>query len=1015
MKNLILSISFSLLVTALFAQAPGGVSSDLKIWLKADAGTSGTTDGDLLTYWNDQSGNSVNATQSGGSSTQPRYITNAMNGNPALEFNGGARFFNIDYSSLGSTYTIITVVKRADNGTLRYVVGVQSLSPRGMHIGYSTNTNLRMSEGAATANADVTVSGYDVNTEVPVILMGENAGASSRTVTEIENGSTLSATNSTSASGPGMTDGVIGRGFTTSGFSGNIAEVIAYNRTLSSAEKASIYTYLSVKYGLTVAVTEHDYYDDATYGYDVFGIGKNTATQGLNQTSSSSENADGMITFSSPSSLDNGDYLVCGNNNGALTFSAYGGSNCAISTMLNRAWKAEETGETGAITITIDISSLSGVSAQDLVLMVDLDGDGYNDENPIEGTYSAPNMIFTGVNLPDNAIFSLAEGVATWYAVGTGTTTDAIWAKTPSGTAQTIPSLCSKVSFNIQAGYTVTNNVSLVARNFTIATGATFIQNATHLTLYGTYLNTGTHTITTGNVNFNGSISQTIGGTTITEFNNINCNNAAGVSVSGTGARVKGVLQVNTGVFSTNGKLTLSSYSTTTGSIGPLSTGSVTGNVTIERYHNAVAAGWLNISAPAQGKTVSDWNDDLVTTGFAGSDFPSYPFNNIQRYNESAAGNRNQGFVGATSIAEALVGGRGYFTYMNAGAVTIDVDGAIYSGAQSLPITFTNNGDASSDGWNLVGNPYPSAIDWDASGWTKTNMSNAVYIWDAATAQYSSYVAGVGTNGGTGVIPSTQSFFVIASGSSPALAIAETVKTSASGTFKTMRTEGVLSLNMKLGNYSDETALVWNNEAQATFEKERDAYKMASQVDAAPFMATVSTDGQDLSINNLFTTNDELIVPLKMESSEGGVCQLKWNGLSIEGYSIVLEDKLTNTIYDLSMASEKKFNITAQSDDARFQIRITKNTVVASETVAIEQHISGTMTDQGIQLTFNFEKEESLRIVAYNALGQQLIEPIAGNYTNQVIHFSDRRYGMNAIIEVLNTNTGERTVIRLAN
>ena len=47
----------------------------------------------------------------------------------------------------------------------------------------------------------------------------------------------------------------------------------------------------------------------------------------------------------------------------------------------------------------------------------------------------------------------------------------------------------------------------------------------------------------------------------------------------------------------------------------------------------------------------------------------SYPFNNIQRYNESAAGNRNQGFVGATSIAEALVGGRGYFTYMNAGAV----------------------------------------------------------------------------------------------------------------------------------------------------------------------------------------------------------------------------------------------------------------------------------------------------------------------------------------------------------
>ena len=41
-------------------------------------------------------------------------------------------------------------------------------------------------------------------------------------------------------------------------------------------------------------------------------------------------------------------------------------------------------------------------------------------------------------------------------------------------------------------------------------------------------------------------------------------------------------------------------------------------------------------------------------------------------------------------------------------------------------------------GFNLVGNPYPSAIDWDAaSGWTKTNIDNAVYYFKAsATDQY---------------------------------------------------------------------------------------------------------------------------------------------------------------------------------------------------------------------------------------------------------------------------------------
>lgn len=1015
MYKFLISIPFFFILSSVVAQSPGGVSSGLSIWLKADAGTSGVADGDLLTYWNDQSGNGINATQSGGSSAEPRFKTNLMNGNPAIEFNGGARFFNIDYSSLGSTYTIITVAKRADNGTLRYVVGVQSLSPRGMHIGYSSNTNLRMSEGAAGCNADVTVSGYDAATEVPVILMGETNGTSSRTVTEIENGATLSASNATTTSGPGMTNGVIGRGFSTTGLLGYVSEVICYNRALSSAEKASIYSYLSIKYGITVAVTEHDYYDDATYQYDIFGIGNNSS-HGLNQTSSSSENADGMVTISSPSSLDSGDYLVVGNNNGALSFSAYVGSNCAISTMLNRAWKAEETGETGTVTITFDLTSLTGINPEDIVLMVDQDGDGYNDENPIEGTYTAPNIVFTNVNLSDNATFSLAEGVATWYAVASGNVTDAIWAKTPTGSAQAISSLCSKVSMNIQAGYSVTNNVALVARNFTIANTATFIQNATNITLHGTYTNNGTHTITTGAVNLNGTVSQTIGGTTITEFHNVNCNNAAGVSVSGTGAKVKGVLQVNSGVFSTNGKLTLTSYSGTAGSIGPLSTGSVVGNVTINRYHNATAAGWVNLSAPAQSRTVSDWNDDLITTGFTGSDYPSYNFNNIQYYVESNPGTRNQGFNGVSSLAESLVAGRGYFVYMNAGVMNLDIDGPIYSGAQSLPVTYTNNGNATADGWCLVGNPYPSAIDWDGSGWTKTNINNAVYVWDAATAQYATYVGGVGTNGGTGIIPSSQSFFVLANAASPALAVSESVKTSTAGTFKTMRTDGVLSLKLKMGAYGDETVLFWDEQAHAIYENEFDAFKLKSEVSGVPFMATMSTDGEDLSINALHTDLDELIIPLKIESTEGGNAVLTWNAWIVEGYNVVLEDKKASRHYDLSVEGKAHLPIYANDEDARFQIRLTKKTAVeVIETTKTEMPVTAVLTADGVQVNFNFEENTAVKVSAYNVLGQQLIEPIYGNYGQQTIQFSDARYAAQAIIEVLNTTTGERTVIRLGN
>ena len=43
-------------------QAPGGVNTNLTLWLKADAGTTGSP---TVTAWDDQSGNGNNTTASG--------------------------------------------------------------------------------------------------------------------------------------------------------------------------------------------------------------------------------------------------------------------------------------------------------------------------------------------------------------------------------------------------------------------------------------------------------------------------------------------------------------------------------------------------------------------------------------------------------------------------------------------------------------------------------------------------------------------------------------------------------------------------------------------------------------------------------------------------------------------------------------------------------------------------------------------------------------------------------------
>ena len=46
-------------------------------------------------------------------------------------------------------------------------------------------------------------------------------------------------------------------------------------------------------------------------------------------------------------------------------------------------------------------------------------------------------------------------------------------------------------------------------------------------------------------------------------------------------------------------------------------------------------------------------------------------------------------------------------------------------------------------------------------------------------------------------------------------------------------------------------------------------------------------------------------------------------------------------------------------------------------------------------------------------LGQQLIEPIIGQFGNETITFGDRRYAANALIEVTDVATGEKTLIRM--
>ena len=116
-----------------------------------------------------------------------------------------------------------------------------------------------------------------------------------------------------------------------------------------------------------------------------------------------------------------------------------------------------------------------------------------------------------------------------------------------------------------------------------------------------------------------------------------------------------------------------------------------------------------------------------------------------------------------------FVTGRGYLYSVQAANPTKEFAGNLNNGPVSYGLTYSS-ASVSLKGFNLVGNPYPSSVDWyAASGWTRSNLVSSgggydMWIWNPAANNYGVYNSadadGVGTNPVTRYIAPMQGYFV---------------------------------------------------------------------------------------------------------------------------------------------------------------------------------------------------------------------------------------------------------------
>lgn len=369
---------------------------------------------------------------------------------------------------------------------------------------------------------------------------------------------------------------------------------------------------------------------------------------------------------------------------------------------------------------------------------------------------------------------------------------DTNWSNAQNWQGSSIPNPGSNITVSSSASHPLTVNTNTCVTDITINAGssALFSDNAINMRVTGDIVNNGEFKPLKGKISLEGSTPQIIGGSSLSTFHNLRINSYSTITLENDIA-ISGFLSPDLGTFDMNGHLLrIHSDANNTGAIGQIKTACtiIGDSIEYKRFFPAGSGNWRMLSSPLTDVTYEQWNDDIPTTGFPGSDYPTYPnaanpWSNIRLYDgENVSGSMSEAFMSVENITDTMSAGVGHFVYFVPSETTIDMTGTFKRGnhtwtrANASPTLNQNNG------WHMLGNPYPCPIDWDkTAGWSKNGISNAVYAFDPSTGQYSSYVNGVSSGKMNGKIESLQAFWVKSSGTGVNLTINESAKATSAG------------------------------------------------------------------------------------------------------------------------------------------------------------------------------------------------------------------------------------------
>ncbi|MCF6351453.1 MAG: T9SS type A sorting domain-containing protein [Cyclobacteriaceae bacterium] len=592
----------------------------------------------------------------------------------------------------------------------------------------------------------------------------------------------------------------------------------------------------------------------------------------------------------------------------------------------NGWWHDDTTGPTFTPNVTSSVNynrgSAQGIAARTYGNLSITSGGA-----PATKTLSAAGTLTVQGNLSIGGSNTFASSNANTITVQGTTTNDGIWTISQpiqfNGGGTQLINGTSEITFNNAVTFSNAINIDT-----DVTFGSTVSCGSNNMSFAGGVTNNGTFSCT-GTVTFDGVVAQSIGGSSTTTFTDLTISNTSSTAtVNGTGSRVLGTLTLSASSgFNANGLLTLVSDAAGTARVAAIpASATFSGNLIYQRYIDG-AQQWHNIGFPVSGTTT-----DIISSGYP--DPNASLGGDLSRYNETAAGDLNQGWETSKLPFTAIDDAQGYSFWTRTANTpgTLTFEGPLNTGNMSLPITRTVQNGLADDGWNLVNNPYASQIDWASGSWTKTNIDATIYVWN-----------GVAYNplNGTGTIASGQSFWVHANAASPVLNATQNVKTSAPATFYRISGTDIadqLSITLGDGVVSDLARIRFMDDAMEEFDSKYDGYKLQNDIFN---LASTTQAGLDLSINTLPSSTLNRTVKLNVSNINEGSYQLKFDGLSSfdSAPNFTLIDSFLSTSTIIEDGFEYNFTVTSDTTSygsLRFSI-VVESQLILGTNEALEE------------------------------------------------------------------------------